>query len=150
MFVIAAFALVPAICEELAFRGFILSGLGRTGRSGVAIVLSSVTFGIIHMLPQQVFNATLVGMLIGLIAVRSNSLFPGILFHFCFNALAVLHGQASEHFSKIDAQGVGLIYSMQDQTLQYGLGTLAICAAIAMSLIAWLIREGGTGNPGTP
>lgn len=150
VFVIAAFALVPAICEELAFRGFILSGLGRTGRSGVAIVLSSVTFGIIHMLPQQVFNATLVGMLIGLIAVRSNSLFPGILFHFCFNALAVLHGQASEHFSKIDAQGVGLIYSMQDQTLQYGLGTLAICAAIAMSLIAWLIREGGTGNPGTP
>lgn len=141
-FVLGTFALTPAICEELAFRGFILSGLSRNGRTGVAVIISSVTFGIIHMIPQQVFNATLVGMLIGLIAVRSNSLLPGVLFHFCFNALAVVHGQAAEHLSKAGATNGGLFYSVEDQTLHYGAATLVLCSLIGAALIHWLIRDG--------
>lgn len=90
---IAVFALTPAICEELAFRGFILSGLARGGRLAIAIVISSIMFGVIHMIPQQIFNASLVGLLIGLIAVHSRSLFPAIVFHFCTNTLALLYSQ---------------------------------------------------------
>lgn len=142
---IGTFALTPAICEELAFRGFILSGLGRSGRTGVAIVLSSVTFGIIHMIPQQVFNATLIGMLIGLLAVRSGSLWPGVLFHFCFNSLAVLHQQVSEHLAEGSTSGpLALIYTVQNQTLRYGFATLAMCATVAFLIIQWLIRDGRT------
>ncbi len=90
---LVTFAVAPAICEEVAFRGFILSGLGRTGRTGLAIALSSIAFGIVHMIPQQVFNAALLGIVLGLIATRSGSLWPCVIFHFCFNALAVLHGR---------------------------------------------------------
>lgn len=142
VFVLGTFALTPAICEELAFRGFILSGLGRNGRTGVAILISSVTFGIIHMIPQQVFNATLIGMLIGLIAVRSGSLLPGVLFHFCFNGLAVLHGQAAEHLSNAGATDGGFFYSIEEQTLHYGYATLALCGTMSAALIYWLIRDG--------
>ncbi|MFO1094076.1 MAG: CPBP family intramembrane glutamic endopeptidase [Planctomycetaceae bacterium] len=85
-----AFAVAPAICEELAFRGFILSGIQRTGRPWLPIVLSSVAFGVIHMIPQQVFNATLLGLVLGLLAVRSGSLLPGVLFHFIFNGAQVV------------------------------------------------------------
>ena len=41
-------AVTPAICEELAFRGFILSGLRRMGHKWGAIVLTSVFFGLAH------------------------------------------------------------------------------------------------------
>jgi hypothetical protein len=71
------FAVTPAICEELAFRGFILSGLARGGRLAIAIGISSMMFGIIHMIPQQAFNAALLGLVLGLLAIYSRSLFPG-------------------------------------------------------------------------
>ena len=45
-----------------------------------------------HIIPQQVFNAALVGLVLGLIAVRGKSLWPCIVFHFIYNAMAVLHG----------------------------------------------------------
>jgi sodium transport system permease protein len=92
---ITLFAFLPAICEELAFRGFILTGLqyGHSTRS--AILLSALLFGFLHVLLslfQQLFNATLLGIVLGLLAVRSRSLLPGILFHFLNNGMAVLLG----------------------------------------------------------
>jgi sodium transport system permease protein len=86
------FALVPAVCEEVAFRGFILSGLEREHRTRSAIVLSALMFGFLHVLLslfQQLFNAALLGLVLGLLAVRSRSILPCIVFHFLNNALAV-------------------------------------------------------------
>ncbi|MCH7989472.1 MAG: CPBP family intramembrane metalloprotease, partial [Planctomycetes bacterium] len=88
-YILLAIAVTPAICEEVAFRGFILSGLSRNKRTGLAIVFSSLAFGIIHMIPQQVFNATLLGLVLGLLTIRSNSLIPAITFHFIYNSLQV-------------------------------------------------------------
>lgn len=145
--VIGVFALTPALCEEVAFRGFILSGFGSGGRTGIAIILSSVTFGLIHMVPQQVFNASLLGMVLGLIAVRSNSLLPGVAFHLCFNSLAVFHGQASANFSesKPDWLDNGLIswfVSCPNDTIRYNFLTLMTCAGAAFLMIRWLINQG--------
>jgi sodium transport system permease protein len=89
---VGVFAVLPAICEELAFRGFILSGLEYRRRTRSAILLSALMFGFLHVLLslfQQLFNATLLGIVLGLLAVRSKSLLPGILFHFLNNALAI-------------------------------------------------------------
>lgn len=142
VFVLATFALTPAICEELAFRGFILTGLSRSGRTWIAVGLSSITFGIIHMIPQQVFNATLIGMVIGLLAVRSNSLWPGVLFHFCFNSLAVLHGRASKMLAASEPSGVlrFFISTTNDGGLRYQFSTVVLCALLAFVLLRWLIR----------
>jgi sodium transport system permease protein len=86
------FALVPAVCEEFAFRGFILSGLERGHRERSAVLLSALLFAFLHVLLslfQQFFNAALLGLVLGLLAVRSGSILPGILFHFINNAAAV-------------------------------------------------------------
>jgi sodium transport system permease protein len=87
------FALVPAICEEFAFRGFILSGLEHQHRTRSAILLAALLFGFLHVLLslfQQLFNATLLGIVLGVLAVRSRSILPGIVFHFLNNALGVI------------------------------------------------------------
>jgi sodium transport system permease protein len=89
---ILIFALLPAICEEFAFRGFIMSGLEHQHRVRSAILLSALMFGFLHVLLslfQQLFNATLLGVVLGLLAVRSRSILPGIVFHFLNNAFAV-------------------------------------------------------------
>lgn len=80
-------AALPAVCEELAFRGFILSGLRRVGSKWWAIGLSAVFFGFAHGVIQQSLAAATVGMVIGYIAVQTGSLIPCILFHFTYNGL---------------------------------------------------------------
>lgn len=149
--IIGVFALTPALCEEVAFRGFILSGFGSGGRTGIAIVLSSVTFGLIHMVPQQVFNASLLGLVLGLMAVRSRSLLPGVVFHLCFNTLAVLHGQAGAACTKsrpewIDNDIITWFLSCSDDTIRYNFLTLMTCAGAAFLMIRWLINQGESGQ----
>ncbi len=89
------FAVIPAVCEELAFRGYILSGLERGHSARTAIVLSAILFGFMHVfvsLFQQLFNATILGLILGLLAVRSRSILPGIVFHLINNSLGLLIG----------------------------------------------------------
>jgi sodium transport system permease protein len=88
-------ALLPAVCEELAFRGFVLNGLRRSGHKWGAILVTSALFGVVHMLLQQSLSAFLIGIVIGYVAVKTNSVWPAMLFHFTHNSLAVLYGFAT-------------------------------------------------------
>lgn len=81
-------AVLPALCEELAFRGFVLSGLRDAGHPWRAILVSSVFFGLAHaFLVQQTISAMIFGVLLGYLAVRSGSLLCPVLFHMIHNAM---------------------------------------------------------------
>ena len=143
---LAAFAFAPAICEELAFRGFILSGLQRSGRTWVPIVISAVLFGVIHLIPKQQFNATLLGLVIGLLAVRSQSLLPGVLFHAIFNGTQVLATRLSgkpfpgaEWLVRVKSHGTQVDISFTPLLL-------TLCAFVATSLLYWLVQLGRDQN----
>ncbi len=138
-FVLAAFAITPAICEELAFRGFILSGFCRSKRKWLPIVLSSIAFGIVHMIPQQVFNAALLGLVLGLIAVCSGSLFPAILFHFVYNSLQVLRGRIGSGW--VHNSPAEWFFSPDAELIRYRWPTLLIAAIIAIVLLRWLVNQ---------
>lgn len=139
--VILAFAVAPAICEEIAFRGFILSGFRNKGRDGLAIIFSGILFGIMHMIPQQAFNAALLGLVIGLLAVRSGSIIPCILFHFMNNTLGVLHG----HFGKMrETSGIMKQLTIESEAgIHYPLWLIAVAFVIACLLIRllWIKNE---------
>lgn len=93
IYVILLVGVTPAICEELAFRGFILSGLRNLGSRWAAIVISSLFFGLTHGMLQQSLAAFAIGIVIGFLAVQTRSLFPGMIFHFAHNSLSVLTGR---------------------------------------------------------
>ncbi|MBN2022509.1 MAG: CPBP family intramembrane metalloprotease [Pirellulales bacterium] len=86
-------AVLPALCEELAFRGFILSGFRHVGRKWRAIVLSAVFFGFAHGILQQSISACLMGVVLGFLAVQTGSLIPCIVYHATHNALALTAAQ---------------------------------------------------------
>ncbi|QDU95969.1 ABC transporter permease subunit/CPBP intramembrane protease [Lignipirellula cremea] len=90
--VLVVMALLPAICEELAFRGFILSGLRHMGHKWAAIVISSLFFGAAHGILQQSMSACLVGMVLGYLVVQTGSLWTGVIFHFVYNSLSLTLG----------------------------------------------------------
>jgi sodium transport system permease protein len=152
LLVLLTFAVAPAICEELAFRGFILSGFYRTHRTWLAIGLSSLTFGIMHVIPQQVFNATLFGLVLGLIAIRGNSLWPCMLFHMIHNSLAVVRERLD--VSKVTEGPATWFVFVEDGMLRYEWTTLAISAVVAIVLLRWLVNwnvpPASTPTPQTP
>ena len=133
--VLLAFAAAPALCEEIAFRGFMLSGFYYTRRTGLAIGLTSVAFGLMHMIPQQVFNASLLGLVLGLIALGSDSLLPCIVFHFGNNALAVMHSRFGDQVPG------ALLTSIEDGQLRYRWPTLLLAAVAAGLVLRWLARR---------
>lgn len=147
-----AFAVAPAVCEELAFRGFILSGMQRSGRSWRPIVLSSIAFGAVHLIPQQVFNAALLGLVLGLLAVRSGSLWPGMLFHLVFNGSQMLLARFSTQLGELTGGGIWRWFVRIDASatgetaLRYEPVSLLLCAVVAGIVIHGLIRGQRAGS----
>jgi sodium transport system permease protein len=81
------YVLLPGVCEELAFRGFILAGLRRRFPVWTAIFISSFLFALYHMNVFQSLPTFILGVVLGMLAVRSRSIFPGMLFHFLYNGM---------------------------------------------------------------
>ncbi|MCY2967762.1 MAG: CPBP family intramembrane metalloprotease, partial [Planctomycetota bacterium] len=134
-----AIAVAPAICEELAFRGFILSGFGSRGRFVLAILFSSLMFGAVHMIPQQVLNAGLLGTLLGWMAVRSGSLLPGFAFHLVNNALGLWHGRVGTPWG--EAHSATWFADTVGGSLRYSGLTVAVGLAVAVGIVVSLRRR---------
>lgn len=83
------FAFLPAICEELAFRGFILTGLQRRFRPRTAVFLSSFLFALAHMNVFQFLPTFLLGVVLAYVTTRCGSILPSILFHLLYNTLVL-------------------------------------------------------------
>ena len=78
------------ILEEILFRGLILESCRERFGNGVALFVSSLLFGIIHVVPVQVINAFVVGFILGYIYLRTRSLLSVMLLHAINNAVAYL------------------------------------------------------------
>ncbi len=88
-FVIAL--LVPLI-EEMVFRGAILRSLliWKSDNPWGMIAISALIFSIVHMNPAQMPHAFLIGLLLGWMYYRTNSIVPSVAFHWANNTIAFL------------------------------------------------------------
>jgi len=86
---ILTIGVVPAVCEEVLFRGFIQRGLEGLGPKK-AVLLSGLLFGLFHFDFQRLAAQTLLGFVIAYVVYRSGSIFNGMLVHFLHNSGSVL------------------------------------------------------------
>lgn len=81
--------LLAPLAEELVFRGAILRSLLQwTSRPWIAIALSALFFAAAHMNPAQLPHAFLIGLLLGWLYYRTNSIIPGMVYHWVNNSVA--------------------------------------------------------------
>ncbi len=86
-------AVAPAIAEEFFFRGFVLSAFRTKLSAFRSVLFSSLLFGLFHVIAGSVLSiekflpTIILGIAIGYVAVRTGSLFPGILLHTLHNGL---------------------------------------------------------------
>jgi len=136
-------ALTPAICEELAFRGFILSGLRHLGSPWAAVAVSSLLFGITHGLLQQSLSAVAVGLVIGYVALQTNSLLPGAIFHLTHNALSVLAGRMTQQQIEQHPWLDWVLYPTGSHAVPYAYHwpVLVVAGVVSLGLL-WGLRNG--------
>jgi uncharacterized protein len=85
--------IVGPIVEELVFRGIILDFLKNKYNNRAALIVSSVAFGLIHVHPNQVVIALIIGFMLGFLFIKTNSLLLVILIHSLTNLTSILNGE---------------------------------------------------------
>jgi membrane protease YdiL (CAAX protease family) len=81
---------LPGIAEELLFRGYVQSRLAQAWPPFFAIVLSGLMFGAAHLDPMHSVAVVPLGIWLGLISYRCDSLWPAIFGHVANNAFALI------------------------------------------------------------
>lgn len=84
--IVASFSLLPGICEELLCRGYLQRRLLNRWSPAVAIGVSSVLFGALHLDPQHMVVATIIGLWLGYVAWRTDSIWLSMICHVANNA----------------------------------------------------------------
>jgi membrane protease YdiL (CAAX protease family) len=87
IFAVIVMGIIPGIMEELFFRGLILDGLQRNYSQLKAIIISALLFGLIHLNPWQFYGGLIMGLIMALICIKTNSIFLSIYMHFFNNTL---------------------------------------------------------------
>jgi sodium transport system permease protein len=85
-----AFALLPAIAEELTFRGLILTGLKKRYRPRTAVLLAAFLNALYHMNVFTFLPIFGLSVMLGLLTLRSRSVLPAMLFHLLSKSILVL------------------------------------------------------------
>jgi membrane protease YdiL (CAAX protease family) len=90
---LVAVCLAP-LSEEMFFRGFWQPLLSKTFGTAAGVLITALLFGALHGSEYQwawqyVAAITIVGLTLGTVRARTNSIIPGTVMHGCFNSLSV-------------------------------------------------------------
>lgn len=89
-FVIFVVAVIPAVCEEVLFRGFVQKSFEQKFKPYFSIFITSLFFGLYHFNPYGLVALIALGFYFGFAAYLSDSIFIPMILHFLNNFLAVL------------------------------------------------------------
>jgi len=89
---IFVYALLPAIAEEIVFRGVIQNSIQSKYKGSVAITISTILFVFMHGALQQTVYQAVMGIMLGYVACVGGSIFYSIILHFLNNTFVLLFG----------------------------------------------------------
>lgn len=81
--------ILAPVVEETLMRGFLLGGLAADYGEGAALVISAVLFALLHFNMVQTLSALVCGMVLGLLYLRTESLFCCVITHMGYNLISL-------------------------------------------------------------
>lgn len=92
-FTLLTMAVLPAICEELVFRGLLISKIVQSGgHPRIAVILSALIFAGVHFQPLKFIPMVFLGLCLGYIYTYLKNIKYAMLFHFLINASQIIAG----------------------------------------------------------
>jgi membrane protease YdiL (CAAX protease family) len=87
---ILSIAIVPAVFEEIVFRGLVFNELTNITSVKSAIIISAILFTILHLSLISIFWIFPIGLLFGYLRAKQRTLWYGIIGHFLYNSSIVI------------------------------------------------------------
>ena len=101
LIIIITTAIVAPLVEEMLFRGYLQKVLEDNWQDITkAILVTSLFFALVHMNPYWIVQIYLLGLVLGYLAWRTNSIIPGLILHGLNNGFAVALNNAQDVFNK--------------------------------------------------
>lgn len=84
--IILVAAMMPAICEEIFFRGVLQGILSRNLSKQKLLFVIGILFGVFHLSMFRILPTGLLGVLLAYLTLASGSIFPSMCLHFMHNS----------------------------------------------------------------
>ena len=126
LFNVVIYAVLPAVVEELVFRGWFISALQPAGER-CALIASALLFGLAHGNLTQMPFAFMLGLLFGWLFLRTGRLWPSMLVHFLNNAMAVFFDAAGTFLAEGD-------HRVMQMTVWAGIVLVGAIAAVLLAV----------------
>jgi len=127
-------AVLPAACEEVFFRGWLLAAFtgekpGRR-RAVVAVLLQAAAFSAFHLLPERMPQTFVLGLALGWMTLATRSLLPAVAAHLAHNSvpLAVVHLTA-------DREGTQLLAGDPSSLAGWLVAAAAVAASAGLAVV---------------
>ncbi len=128
---ILVIAVLPAILEEILFRGIVLNNIESQAGSVASVFLVGLIFSLYHASVEQTIYQFICGCLFTLLAVRSKSLLPTVVIHFINNALILI----------LTACGVVDVSGNLCVSQGWNIGLTVASALCLAGAVVWLILD---------
>ena len=94
-------AVLPGVCEELAFRGVLLHGLRRRFHPAVLCLVVAGVFALFHFELIRILPVATLGVAVSALTLLTGSIFPAMLWHALHNATAIISGRFDIELSNL-------------------------------------------------
>lgn len=134
-------AVTPGICEEVMFRGTMLSAYETIGYKK-SIIISSLLFGMFHFNIANLVGPSFLGIILGIVAIKANTIFLPMIGHALNNSIALLIGYfATKYTPELDNLDGALENGAVSDTMAVIVSTITIgviallCGFVLLKLI---------------
>lgn len=142
---IIVMAVLPAVCEELLFRGLILKGIQSKFGPHLSIVISAAMFTLLHGSLQQTFYQFILGTLLGYAMYYGKSIIYPIVLHFVNNLVVVITSFVYT-LKGIDPNIDPIYVDLWDYVLPILLFVLAGCIIVGLVFLLQYLDRLQTGD----
>ncbi|MBQ3182652.1 MAG: CPBP family intramembrane metalloprotease [Clostridia bacterium] len=88
--VLVIIGIIPAVCEELLFRGYLFSSFKGKKSKVAAVIITSVLFSVIHFDMYKMVPIFIMALAFGYITAKTDSVLIPMIFHLVNNSMAVV------------------------------------------------------------
>jgi ABC-2 type transport system permease protein/sodium transport system permease protein len=143
-FLVVVLGIVPAVMEELFFRGFLFSALlgeQRQAGAATATIGSAALFALFHVLVpgglsvERLVSSLVMGLVLGWLAYASGSVVPGVLLHALHNSLLLLLAYHEPQLIR-----TGWLAQAQEHVPGWLLAASGMGVVVGLGWLAWLTR----------
>lgn len=128
--------IIPAVCEELLFRGVLFAEYRSLGEAN-AILISAICFAMLHFSLTNFPVYLFAGILLGVVTAVSRSVIPAVLLHLLSNTLSVF---TSDRFLRIILQKNGAFFVGFLLVVLFGIALFLLLYSIEHLYLRYAVR----------